>query len=207
MGHIYRRNVLKRDRNGPSNPFVVGAATLVAWKHLPDSCKLGWPRKERRTCIASWSPSLSPFCCSRPSESWRVSSGHPSKHRFRTLHHSPAKFSRNICSTGPPPLPLATQNLHSASAARSTSPKKQSWRTAHRASGRLFQLRFTWFQQSPRCGRSCRAWSSQFVAKRNGKSVCRFAASSPLRSFLPLLSLGKRCRGIDNAAFAFLLTT
>jgi hypothetical protein len=63
-------------------------------------------------------------------------------------------------------------------------------RTASRASGQLFLLRFTFFQQSQKRGTSCRARSAQFSAKRNRKNARGFAASSPLRSCPALLSLG-----------------
>ena len=82
------------------------------------------------------------------------------------------------------------KNLRSASATRSTFPKKHCGRTVHRASGQLFLLRFTSFQQSKKRGTSCRTRSAQFSAKRNRKNALSFAASSLLRHPPALLSLG-----------------
>lgn len=109
-----------------------------------------------------------------------------------TLPRQRSPTVRNPCNTGPlPQVPRSLpKNPCGASATRCTSAKIQWRRTAPRASGRLFQSRFTCFQQSPQRGTSCRACSAHFSAKRNRKNTRRFAASSPLRRCLALLSLG-----------------
>jgi hypothetical protein len=107
-----------------------------------------------------------------------------------TLPRQAARLSQHLQHLTIPHSPAVLKILVFASATRSTSAKIQRRRTAHRASGRLFQPRFTCFQQLPQRGTSCRAWSAQFSAKRNCKRVRVFAASSLLRSSLALLTLG-----------------
>lgn len=108
------------------------------------------------------------------------------------------------CPFTPPPLVL--KNFPGASATRSTSLKNQQRRTEDRASGRVFQKRFTCFQQSMLREMPDRARSAQTSAERNRKNACRFAGCSLLRSSLTLLSLGNVVEELITKLSPFLPT-
>jgi hypothetical protein len=116
-------------------------------------------------------------------------------HLTQDAAYSPAKSQPSNRSTGPLPH---LEKFSRASVTRGTWTKIQPWRTAHRASGQLFQSRFTFFQQSEkaktRTGRVLRRFLRNATRKMRTRSphlLC--CALLPLCLVSGTLSRNRQC--------------